>query len=83
MLRNTSSWAPMAHIYNPSYSGGRDQEGHGSKPVQANSSRYPISKIARAKWTGDVAQEAVYALQVENPEFKPQSHHPKKKKRKT
>jgi hypothetical protein len=23
----TTCWAPMAHTYNPSYSGGRDQEG--------------------------------------------------------
>jgi hypothetical protein len=28
----------MAHTYNPSYSGGRDQEDHGLKPAQANSS---------------------------------------------
>jgi hypothetical protein len=26
----------MAHFCNPSYSGGRDQEDHGSKPAQAN-----------------------------------------------
>jgi hypothetical protein len=25
----------VAHTYNPSYSGGRDQEDHGSKPAQA------------------------------------------------
>jgi hypothetical protein len=31
--------------YNPSYSGGRDQEDHGLKPALANSSRDPISKI--------------------------------------
>jgi hypothetical protein len=31
-------WAPVAHTYNPSYSGGRDQEDHGSKPARANSS---------------------------------------------
>jgi hypothetical protein len=24
---------PVAHTYNPSYSGGRDQEAHGSKPT--------------------------------------------------
>jgi hypothetical protein len=24
---------PVAHAYNPSYSGGRDQEDHGSKPA--------------------------------------------------
>jgi hypothetical protein len=28
----------VAHAYNPSYSGGRDQEDGGSKPAQANSS---------------------------------------------
>jgi hypothetical protein len=27
----TSCWAIMAHAYNPSYSGGRDQKDHGSK----------------------------------------------------
>jgi hypothetical protein len=35
---------PVAHICNPSYSGGRDQEDYGSKPAQANSSQDPISK---------------------------------------
>jgi hypothetical protein len=34
----------VVHPYNPSYSGGRDQEDHGSKPIQINSSRDPISK---------------------------------------
>jgi hypothetical protein len=34
----------VAHTYNPSYSGGRDQEDHSSKPAQANSSQDPISK---------------------------------------
>jgi hypothetical protein len=29
-------WAPVAHVCNPSYSGGRDQEDLGSKPVQGN-----------------------------------------------
>jgi hypothetical protein len=33
--------APVAHTCNPSYSGGRDQEGHGSKPAGANSSLTP------------------------------------------
>jgi hypothetical protein len=36
--------APVAHACNPSYSGGRDQEDHGLKPVQANSSRDLILK---------------------------------------
>jgi hypothetical protein len=34
----------VAHAYNPSYSGGRDQADHGLKPAQANSSQDPISK---------------------------------------
>jgi hypothetical protein len=33
---------PVANACNPSYSGGRDQEGHGSKPAWANSSQDPI-----------------------------------------
>jgi hypothetical protein len=36
----------VAHAYNPSYSGGRDQEDHSWKPAGANSSRDPISKKA-------------------------------------
>jgi hypothetical protein len=31
----------VAHACNPSYSGGRDQEDHGLKPAQANSSARP------------------------------------------
>jgi hypothetical protein len=34
----------VAHVCNPSYSGGRDQEDHGLKPAQANSSQDLISK---------------------------------------
>jgi hypothetical protein len=34
----------VTHDCNPSYSGGRDQEDHGSKPAQGNSSRDPIKK---------------------------------------
>jgi hypothetical protein len=30
------SWALVAHAYNPSYSGGRDQEDQGSEPAKAN-----------------------------------------------
>jgi hypothetical protein len=29
-------WALVAHACNPSYSGGRDQGDHGSKPVRSN-----------------------------------------------
>jgi hypothetical protein len=34
----------VAHISNPSYLGGRDQEDRSLRPAQANSSRDPISK---------------------------------------
>jgi hypothetical protein len=40
-----SRQALVAHICNPSYSGGRDQEDHGSKPVWANSLWDYILKI--------------------------------------
>jgi hypothetical protein len=41
--------------YNPSYSGGRDQEDHGWKPAQANSSlgpylKKPFTKIGLMEW---------------------------------
>jgi hypothetical protein len=47
----------VAHICNPSYSGGRDQEDHGSKPAPANSLYDPISKTPFTKkkkdwWSG-------------------------------
>jgi hypothetical protein len=38
------SQVPVAHNCNPSYSGGRDQEDHSSKPAQANSFGDPISQ---------------------------------------
>jgi hypothetical protein len=45
----------VAHDCNPSYSGGRDQEDLGSKPVQTNSSarlylKKSFTKIGLAKW---------------------------------
>jgi hypothetical protein len=45
----------VAHIFNPSYSGGRDQEDHVSKPVQANSFARPyleksFTKIGLVEW---------------------------------
>jgi hypothetical protein len=39
----------VAHACNLSHSGGRDQEDHGSKPVQANSSQDAITKIPNTK----------------------------------
>jgi hypothetical protein len=42
VLRNESvGWGPWVHTYNPSYSGGRDQEDHGLKPAPGNSSTRP------------------------------------------
>jgi hypothetical protein len=59
---------PVAHFCNPSYSGGRDQEDHGSKPAQANSSRDPIlKKHPSLKRAGGVARGV-------DPEFKLQYH---------
>jgi hypothetical protein len=39
----------VAHFYNPSYSGGRDQEDHGLKPAWTNSLQEPILKISITK----------------------------------
>jgi hypothetical protein len=41
----------VAHTCNPSSSGGRDQEDHGSKLAQANSFGNPISKKKKKKYT--------------------------------
>jgi hypothetical protein len=65
-----------AHTYNPSYSGGRDQEDQGLKPAQANSSRDPMLKNPSQKRAGGVAQG-------EGPEFKPQYCQKKKKEKKS
>jgi hypothetical protein len=45
----------VAKAYNPSYSEGRDQENHGSKPARANSSERPnlekpFTKIGLVEW---------------------------------
>jgi hypothetical protein len=59
-----SSWALVAHTYNPHYSEGRDEEDHGLKPAQANTSQNPVLKNLSQNKTGRVAQG-------EGPEFKP------------
>jgi hypothetical protein len=46
----------VAHACNPSYSGGRDQEDHGSKSAWVNSSWDPISKNLHKNKAGRVAQ---------------------------
>jgi hypothetical protein len=40
---------PVAHVYNPCYLGGKDQEEQGWKPVKANSSKVPISEKTHHK----------------------------------
>jgi hypothetical protein len=48
-------WVPVVHAYNPSYSGGRDQEDLvQGQPEQQNQD--PISKISNTKWTHRVAK---------------------------
>jgi hypothetical protein len=66
----------VAQAYNPSYSGGRDQEDHGLKPAGANSLRDPIlKKTLSQKRAGGVAQGA-------GPEFKLQYCRKRKKDKK-
>jgi hypothetical protein len=50
--RKKETWAPVAHTWNPSYSGGRNQEDCSSEPAQANSSQDPIMKkpITKKGW---------------------------------
>jgi hypothetical protein len=68
---------PMANACNPSYSRGRDQEDHGTKPAQANSSQDPVTKIKKnhKKRAGRVAQGTGL-------DFKHQWYQKKKKERK-
>jgi hypothetical protein len=56
----------VAHVCNPSYSGGRDQKYRGSKPTQAKSSQDPISKKTYHKKRVDGVAKG------EGPEFKSQ-----------
>jgi hypothetical protein len=68
------SQALVAHVCNPSYLRGREQEDHSSKPARANSSRDPILKNPTRKRADEVAQGI-------GPEFKPQYHKKKKRER--
>jgi hypothetical protein len=70
-----SSQVPVVHTYNPSYSGGRDQEDCGSKPAHANSSWDHILKIP-------ITKRASGVIQSEDPKFKPYGKKKKKKKKK-
>jgi hypothetical protein len=59
-------WVPVAHIYNLSNSGGREQENCGLKPAQGNSLQdLFLKKTLHKKRTGGVAQGVTL-------EFKPQ-----------
>jgi hypothetical protein len=69
----TQSRVPVAHSCDLSYSGDRDQEDHGSKPAQENSSRDPISKNPSQKRAGGMAHG-------EGPELKPQFHRREQKR---
>jgi hypothetical protein len=57
----------MAHANNPNYSGGRDQEDGGSKPVQGNSSRDSILKKNPSQKKGLVKWLQVYVLNSSTP----------------
>jgi hypothetical protein len=58
------SWELVAHTHNPSYSGGRDQEDHGSKPAWANSFWDCILKnlvIKKGLWSGSRCRSCIQA----------------------
>jgi hypothetical protein len=72
----------VVQAYNPSYSGGRDQEDHSSKPAQANSSRdltlrKPITKKKKKK------KRLVEWLKVEALSSNPSTGKKEKEKRNT
>jgi hypothetical protein len=70
----------VAHACTPTYSGGRDQEDHSSKPAWANSSRGPISKKKkeRKKKRKKSQKRAGGAAQGTDTKFKPQYFKKKK-----
>jgi hypothetical protein len=78
--------APVAHAYNPSYSGGRDQEDRGLKPVQATSlwdsiPKKPITK--KGWWSGSRCRSWVQALTTKKVRMYPQYNNNKKYKNKS
>jgi hypothetical protein len=62
------SYMVVTHACNPSYSGSRDQEDHGSKPAQVNGSQDPILKNSSQKYRAGGVTQGV------GPEFKTQYH---------
>jgi hypothetical protein len=69
--------ALVAHTCNPSYSGGRDQENHGSTPDREDSSRDPTLKTKQNKKNPSQKRDGRVTQGV-GPEFKPQYHKNKK-----
>jgi hypothetical protein len=55
-LKTLHCRASVAHACNPSYSGGRDQEDHSSKPAWANSLGDARLKTPITKRAGEVTQ---------------------------
>jgi hypothetical protein len=53
-MKNTPfGWAPVSHAYNPSYSGGRDQEDHGSHSSGDPTLKKPNTKNGwQSGWIG-------------------------------
>jgi hypothetical protein len=47
--KSQACWAPVVHAYNPSCSGGRNQEDQDSKPTWANSSRNYLENTLHRK----------------------------------
>jgi hypothetical protein len=75
VLKGKTSWVPVAHTCNPSYSGGRDLEDCGSKPA-----RKIVCKTLSQK---NPTQKRAGVAQGVGPEFKPQYQKKKKKTQKT
>jgi hypothetical protein len=74
--------APVAHACNLSYSGGKDQEDHSSKPAQENSPQDPISKnpITEMGWCFGLNRIPQYLI---SPPITEKKKKKKKKKRNT
>jgi hypothetical protein len=56
MIKTQSHQVLVAHVYNHSYSGGRDQEDCSLNPAQEYNLQDPISKIPITKRAGGMAK---------------------------
>jgi hypothetical protein len=76
-------WALVTPICNSSYLGGRDRKDHSSRLAQANISWDPHLQNNQSKMNWRCGSSGgAPSLQVQSPEFKPQSHVKKEKKKK-